>query len=87
MKSAVSARSSALRSVVKVGSGGGGGGAGGSDRGRFALQEVMVDVVCVSLEPGSIEEDVLTALLHRALRSRRRVTLKETLHEREKTSG
>lgn len=38
-----------------------------------------MDVVCVALQPGGVEEDVLTALLHRTLGRRRRVTLKETL--------
>lgn len=59
----------------------------GSDGGRFAMQKILVDVVCVALQPGGVEEDVLTALLHRALCGRRRVTLKETLHEGREGAG
>lgn len=38
-----------------------------------------MDVFCVTLKPGGVEEDVLTALLHGTLGRWRRVTLKETL--------
>ncbi len=50
-----------------------------SDGGRFPLQQVLVDVVCVSLEPGGVQENVLAALLYRALGRWRVMTFKETL--------
>lgn len=47
-----------------------------------------MDVVGVALQPGGVEQDVLAALLHRALGRRRRVAVEETLRaergEREK---
>lgn len=38
-----------------------------------------MDVVGVALQPGGVEEDVLAALLHRALGRRRRVAVEEAL--------
>lgn len=43
-----------------------------------------MDVVGVALQPGRVEEDVLAALLHRALGRRRRMTFKETLRREER---
>lgn len=59
---------------------GGGAGGQGSDRRGLALQQVLVDVVGVALEPGGVQENVLAALLYRALCCRRVVALEEALH-------
>lgn len=46
---------------------------------RFALKQVLMDVVCIPFEPGRIQENVLAALLHGSLGRRRMVSLEETL--------
>lgn len=51
----------------------------GSDGRGLALQQVLVDVVGVALEPRRVQENVLAALLYCALGRRRVVALKETL--------
>ena len=51
----------------------------GSDRRGLALHQVLLDVVGVAFEPRGIQENVLAALLYRALGRRRVVTLKEAL--------
>ena len=57
-------------------------GRGSDGRRAFPLQQVLVDVVGVPLQPGGVEEDVLAALLHGALGRGRLVALKEALDER-----
>lgn len=51
----------------------------GSHQWRFALKQVLMDVVGVPLEPGCVQENVLAALLHGALGGWRMVGLEETL--------
>lgn len=57
------------------------GGGQRSDGWGFALQQVLVDVVGVAFEPRRVQENVLTALLYRALGCRCVVALKETLKQ------
>lgn len=60
-----------------------GGGGQRSDGRGFALQQVLVDVVGVALQPRRVEQNVLAALLYRTLGCRCVVALKEAL----KTDG
>lgn len=57
--------------------------AAGSRRGRggtLPLQEELMDVLAVPLQPGCVQQDVLAALLDGALRGWRWVALEESLH-------
>lgn len=65
--------------MSRSGEAGGGGRVRGSHWWRFALQQVLMDVFGIPLEPGSVQENVLAALLHGALGRGRVVSLEETL--------
>lgn len=66
----------------------GGGTRSRSHRGRrgLALQEILVDVLGVPLQPGCVQQDVLAALLDGALRRGSGVALKEGLYEKHTTT-
>lgn len=57
----------------------------GSHWWRFALKQVLIDVIGIPLEPGRVQENVLAALLHSTLGRWGVMSLKETLREHTNT--
>lgn len=53
--------------------------------GGLALQKILVDVLGVPLQPGCVQQDIFTALLHSAFCRRSGVALKEGLYKKHTT--